>query len=459
MTVEVVRRPATSHPHWLLAVPIPFSRSDDGHASSRKEVPALCQGAQGLDPPRTRSSVEAATSSSKGASRRDRSCQHGCQATISARSGRAVAQLPLSSRLLHTRCRAARAVPDSLASPATASSTDTHDRPRRPAESPILAPTRVCSAVVPSSSSHDRVPDQRSYAVDARSIPSAWHSFAGPSRVSRSPGRRSLARSHRLEPRQRRQRPEQHRTCRPRRAAHDVRAEVHAVGEVDVEMARRTEHRGVARRPARGTRGGRRRWSPGTPRPRRSARPPRPRARSRFSSSRRYLDESLARDRSTSRLRRRRSWCRQRQRAAARRSARRDRARSRTRRAAHATAADAAAAGRPAPDDGAPGSRSASAPSPSRGQPRRARRGGPPPLEASRTSLADEAVSLPKRHPVAHEPLREIDGHERRPVGCGAIRSMSKLRRADQPPERGSAGATWSSASNRGSLSSCRSRL
>ncbi len=81
-----------------------------------------------------------------------------------------------------------------------------------------------------------------------RSMPNAWQSFAGPlqSAVSgRMPPRAALIAPM---PASGRERTQQHRDAVSFLAAHGVRAPVHAVGEVHVQVARRAEHRGVAGR-------------------------------------------------------------------------------------------------------------------------------------------------------------------------------------------------------------------
>ena len=73
--------------------------------------------------------------------------------------------------------------------------------------------------------------------------PNAWHSLPGPSASDRSarPGRR---RSRMIvDARHRRHRPQQHGCAVTADAGDDVGAVVHAVGEVDVQMAGRPEHR------------------------------------------------------------------------------------------------------------------------------------------------------------------------------------------------------------------------
>ncbi len=80
-------------------------------------------------------------------------------------------------------------------------------------------------------------------AVDAEAPGRAW-----PDRCRAQLSRRDAAArgAHRGDARDRRERAQQHRGAFALIAADRVRAPVHAVGEVHVQMAGRTEHRGVA---------------------------------------------------------------------------------------------------------------------------------------------------------------------------------------------------------------------
>ena len=76
-------------------------------------------------------------------------------------------------------------------------------------------------------------------------------------------------RPHLRDPGERRERPQQHRGAFALVAADRVRAPVHAVGEVHVQVAAGTEHRGVASCRSPVGMAGRVEARPGTPRPRR----------------------------------------------------------------------------------------------------------------------------------------------------------------------------------------------
>ncbi len=127
----------------------------------------------------------------------------------------------------------------------------------------------------------DRAPDQVDHRRDGRGRGRTPHARrAGPrqrSRSRRAAGRRTASSAvPRSGPRPAGA-PRRHR--RRRRAGDDVGAVVHAVGEVHVEPARRTEHRGVARRPTAERVAPRIGAIRGTPRPRRSGPPAAPRPR------------------------------------------------------------------------------------------------------------------------------------------------------------------------------------
>ena len=115
----------------------------------------------------------------------------------------------------------------------------------------------------------------------SRSIPSAWHSFAGPQRRCRRSGDAAPAerRPHHCETRTGSSARSNTAAASPCGAADDIGAKVHAVGEVDVEIARRAEHARVSGRPAADTRGSLDRPRPGRPLPRRSGRRASPRRR------------------------------------------------------------------------------------------------------------------------------------------------------------------------------------
>jgi len=81
------------------------------------------------------------------------------------------------------------------------------------------------------------------------------------------------------------------------------------------------------------------------------------------------------------------------------------------------------------------------------------------PLDRLPYQRAHEAMGITERHPRRHQPLGQVDRREPGAAAASCMRSTSKLAVASRPSSPASASTTWSRASKRGSLSSCRSRL
>ena len=90
----------------------------------------------------------------------------------------------------------------------------------------------------------------RSMPSHRRSMPNAWHSFAGPLQRRGVRADAAARGPHHTDAREGRECPEEHGSAVSLLAADGVGAPVHAVGEVHVQVARGAEHRGVAGRQA-----------------------------------------------------------------------------------------------------------------------------------------------------------------------------------------------------------------
>ena len=317
-------------------------------------------------------------------------------------------------------------------------------------------------------------------------MPRAWHSLAGPlhrSRSRRAPGRAArMASSPATGARAR----SSTALGRPLGAADDVGAPVHPVGEIDVQVARRAEHGGVARASGPGRRGRPGPPRPGRPPPRRCGPPDRrgtqqlvqqpgrdlrPEIAGRgagavrpvgFGATSRVIPAELAERPVGAPPAAERPGLRRTRRGRGRRSRRRP----------EALQLDSATEGLGPPAPAGPAGvvrRVTATPgleqlerlaSRGAGGPRPARPAGTRRSSESRTRAPTSAWAWRNGMPRLDQPLGQVDGGRGGPSAAPCMRSVSKVDRgAAAPSGPPGPGVTWSSASKRGSLSSWRSRL
>src|SRR5258708_36840089 len=107
----------------------------------------------------------------------------------------------------------------------------------------MRGPTATSASWVRARISNGGASSARAYCAPV--MPSAWHRRPGPAHSKRSfatPRRRRIA----GEALRGRERADEHRAGTALRLAYEVEAPVHAVGAVDIGVARRTEHHAVA---------------------------------------------------------------------------------------------------------------------------------------------------------------------------------------------------------------------